>query len=1104
MSERFRGGLSGSSSPGLRLILLGNLGCGKTSSTDTILGQLSPISPTASRSCQLRQGITEGRDVTLVEAPRWYWNGGKMEKSVREETERAMTLVAPGPHAILLLVPVSQFTEMEGRVPAELEEVFGAESLDHTLVLLTCGDYLMGRTVEEYLQNEHPGLRQIIGRCGGRYHVINNRQRQDREQVHALLEKVDNMVQQNGVYHMKTTQERELEKQVSERRQEIMGSYRSQREEMRDVTSRRIVTTETQRSIISGDEGGSTSVRRRQETYDREGGVSVTQAANGLHSAPSPERQSYSELYDDRQGNRTPSFRLNADGAILSQMSDVASSPTSTKKVTTSFTPTSSSSFHSSYSTSSSAFAATSPSSPSSYSTSKSTFAETSPYSPSSYSTSKSTFAETSPSSPSSYSTSKSTFAETSPYSPSSTSSYPSSYSTSSSAFAATSPTSTSSFPSSYSTSSSAFAATSPTSTSSFPSSYSTSKSTFSANSSSSFPSSNSTSSSAFAATSPTSTSSFPSSYSSSSSTFASASPTSSSSFPSSPSLSSSSPELRLVLLGRSGAGKSAAGNAILGREEFKSHPDSLTAITQECEKKKALVEGRKVAVVDTPDWFNSEHSPDEVRAQISSCVALSSPGPHAFLLCVPLDQPAKTEIQALRAIETVFGPEAVQNYTLVLFTYADKLRETGKAGNNSVETYIANQRGDFLSIVEKCRDRFHVMENERGNVAELLDKVEQTVVEAGGQCYSSPAFQEAEDRVRQKQFEIAREKKGKKPVEDVVQLSSERRVLYPYMQTVAEAEEEVREDEIEKTRDEAEMRVSTMDIQSLPPITLSSISPSLFNTLREKIPKLMADGSFWVGEGAKKVKGSPVWGKVGSGAQNIQKMVVDSSMWEKVGASARHASKLVGDRVPKVVVDSSAWVGSGAKAAAANPMWEKVGSGAKLMADRSVRVGAGIGSGAKNVAQSPMWGKVGSGAKTGAKLMADGSVRVGAGLGAGAKKVAQSPVWGKMGSGAKAGAKMVAESPVWEKMWNTAKKVPKVVIAGALLGLLLGVFLGGVIGGAVGAAAGSAATEVGRRKLANRNTSDKTIEAAKNLERKVNDSMDSLVKQGGKVLKTE
>lgn len=112
MSEHLRGGHCESLLPELRLILLGNIGCGKTSSGDTILSQLSPVSPRAARSCQLRQGFSEGRKVTLVEAPRWYWSGGKMEESVRKETERAMALVSPGPHAILLLVPVNQFTEV--------------------------------------------------------------------------------------------------------------------------------------------------------------------------------------------------------------------------------------------------------------------------------------------------------------------------------------------------------------------------------------------------------------------------------------------------------------------------------------------------------------------------------------------------------------------------------------------------------------------------------------------------------------------------------------------------------------------------------------------------------------------------------------------------------------------------------------------------------------------------------------------------------------------------------------------------------------------------------------------------------------------------------
>ncbi|KAM9817992.1 uncharacterized protein ACBT44_008411 isoform 1-T2 [Syngnathus typhle] len=909
----------GSTPPELRLVLLGNIGCGKTSSADTILSQLTDLSATSPRSIQLRKDFAEGRMLTLVEAPRWYWNGLEMDEGVKKETVRAVALLEPGPHAVLLLVPISQFTEMDGQVPTQLQQVFGKEVLEHTMVLLTCGDYLIGRTVEEYFLKENPGLRQMIGLCGGRYHVINNRQRQDRTQVRELLNKVEDMVSKSGVFSLKTKEEREMEERVQQRKRELMEKFRMQKEETREAfASSYTPNVNTARSVERVESYRDAWERRREDEMDNvNGGVSEV-----IQSRPAPGGW-HSGRIDDHQERL--SSRFNADGARLSQMMNEKTGP---EVVST---------LHHRINS----------------------------------------------------------FEETSPEA--------------------------------------------------FPTSFSDTPASV---------------------------------YERGLGTTRVSSP--------------SSPELRLVLIGRSGAGKSAAGNAILGHGVFESRPDSLIAITQECVKKKAVVAGRRVAVVDTPDWFHSERTPDEVRSQISSCVALSSPGPHAFLLCVPTDQPAKMELQALCALETVFGPDVVGKHTLVLFTHADLLRKSGKAGRDDVETYIATRRDDLLKLVEKCGDRFHVLDRggHGGNVEELLEKVEQIVTEAGGECYSSPAFQEAESRVREMQAEIVRERRRQKQEEECFgeQFRGERRSLYPYMQTVAEAEEEVREEEVEKTRAEAERSVSTMNIESLPPITMANLSPSMFQSMMERVqsnakmlPKLFSDSSVWVGDGAKKVMSSSVWGSVGSGAQNVQKTVAQSPVWGKVGAQAGHVSKLVGDRLPKVVVDGSNWVGSGAK----------------VVADGSMRVGSGIGSGAKVVAQSPVWGKVGSGAK----LVADGSVRLGTGLGAGAKKVAQSPVWGKMGSGAKAGAKIVSESSLWQKAVANAKKVPKLVIVGALLGLALGVFLAGAVGGAAGAVGGSAVTELGRRRFAKKSTPEKAVS---NIDRRVNDTVESLVRQGDKVMKTE
>lgn len=46
-----------------------------------------------------------------------------------------------------------------------------------------------------------------------------------------MLVQVDRMVRERGVFHMKTEQERQLEKRVQERKQQLMEEYRAQKEQ---------------------------------------------------------------------------------------------------------------------------------------------------------------------------------------------------------------------------------------------------------------------------------------------------------------------------------------------------------------------------------------------------------------------------------------------------------------------------------------------------------------------------------------------------------------------------------------------------------------------------------------------------------------------------------------------------------------------------------------------------------------------------------------------------------------------------------------------------------------------------------------------------------
>ncbi|XP_041649197.1 GTPase IMAP family member 9-like [Cheilinus undulatus] len=231
--------------------------------------------------------------------------------------------------------------------------------------------------------------------------------------------------------------------------------------------------------------------------------------------------------------------------------------------------------------------------------------------------------------------------------------------------------------------------------------------------------------------------------------------------------------ELRIVLVGKTGTGKSATGNTILGKKVFESKI-SAGSTTVDCSKGRGMVDGQKVAVIDTPGLFDTRFDMEKTSKEMGKSIPFAAPGPHVFAVVIRLGTFTPEEKEAVQRIQQIFG-QAADKYSMVIFTGGDEL-EMEEA---TIEGFLEKSQ-DLQELVKRCHDRYHVINNrnktDRSQVSQLILKIRNMVAMNGGSHYTNNMFQEAERALeaekqrilKQEQEQIRREmERQRKELED-------------------------------------------------------------------------------------------------------------------------------------------------------------------------------------------------------------------------------------------------------------------------------------------------------------------------------------------------
>ncbi|XP_049924041.1 uncharacterized protein LOC126404710 [Epinephelus moara] len=236
----------------------------------------------------------------------------------------------------------------------------------------------------------------------------------------------------------------------------------------------------------------------------------------------------------------------------------------------------------------------------------------------------------------------------------------------------------------------------------------------------------------------------------------------------------------RVVILGKTGAGKSSLANTIFGEDLLFNTSHTINSETKRCQAETRSLNGGGMTLIDTPGVFDTDRPEEELKREIVRCITECAPGPHAFLILLKVEKFTKQEQDVINIIHQYFSEE-VFKYATIVFTYGDQLEEGEK-----IEDFVCNNKS-MRDLVEKCGGRCHVIDNKywknkqqdeyRSNkyqVKELLKTIDKVTEANKGRCYTNEMLQVVEKEIQQEE-KLIRQSPGNMSEEEITRQAKDR-----------------------------------------------------------------------------------------------------------------------------------------------------------------------------------------------------------------------------------------------------------------------------------------------------------------------------------------